>query len=85
MTGKAKRLSAVSLFLSVVVLAFCYKNFDGQISEPFRGVSAISFYGVLGGPVAVAVIAMILAIMAWVSVQVISALNTQEDSKDNVV
>lgn len=85
MSSKTKRLSAVSLILSVAVLVFCYSNFDGQISEPLRRVNTLSFYGVLGGPVVIAGIALVLAIMAWVSIQVIAALSIPEDSGDKVV
>lgn len=74
MESKTKFMCGVSLLLSAAVLVFCYANFDGQISEPYRAVSSVSFYGILGGPVAVALVAMVLGIMAWMSLQVMQVI-----------
>lgn len=77
---KSKVFAGLSLLLSVSVIVFCYFNFDGQISEPLRYVNQISFYSVLTVPVAVAVIAAVLGVVAYTCLKVIKELDGDQSA-----
>lgn len=55
MLKKVKVYSALSLVLSLSAIAFCIYNYNGAVSEQFRGVNNVAFYGTLGTPVGIAV------------------------------
>lgn len=81
MLKKAKIYSALSLVMSIAAIAFCIYNYNGAVSEQFRGVNNVAFYGTLGTPVGVSVVALILGVFAYTAVGVLMKLTTEEDVK----
>ena len=71
MLKKVKVYSALSLVLSLSAIAFCIYNYNGTVSEQFRGVNNVAFYGTLGTPVGIAVVALVLGVSAYTAVNVL--------------
>lgn len=86
MLRKVKMFSGVSLALSLIAIGYCIYNFNGAFSEQFRGVNNIAFYGSLGSPTVLAIIALILGVSAYSTVNVILAMSADtEDQKEGPV
>lgn len=79
MLKKVKVYSALSLVLSLSAIAFCIYNYNGAISEQFRGVNNVAFYGTLGIPVGIAVVALVLGVSAYTAVNVLIKLSVDDD------
>ena len=77
MLKKVKVYSALSLVLSSAI-AFCIYNYNGTVSEQFRGVNNVAFYGTLGTPVGIAVVALVLGVSAYTAVNVLIKLSVDD-------
>lgn len=75
MLKKVKVYSALSLVLSLSAIAFCIYNYNGTVSEQFRGVNNVAFYGTLGTPVG---IALVLGVSAYTAVNVLIKLSVDD-------
>lgn len=78
MLKKVKVYSALSLVLSLSAIAFCIYNYNGAVSEQFRGVNNVAFYGTLGTPVGIAVVALVLGVSAYTAVHVLIKLSVDD-------
>lgn len=73
MLKKIKVYSALSLVLSLSAIAFCIYNYNGAVSEQFRGVNNVAFYSTLGTPVA-----LVLGVSAYTAVNVLIKLSADD-------
>lgn len=76
MLKKVKVYSALSLVLSLSAIAFCIYNYNGAVSEQFRGVNNVAFYGTLGTPVGI--VALVLGVSAYTAVNVLIKLSVDD-------
>lgn len=76
MLKKIKVYSALSLVLSLSAIAFCIYNYNGAVSEQFRGVNNAAFYGTLGTPVGI--VALVLGVSAYTAVNVLIKLSVDD-------
>ena len=60
----------LSLVLSIMSLCISCVNFNGALSEPYRNVAPVEFYGILSAPVALALAALVLGIIVYTAVMV---------------
>lgn len=75
---KIKCLCGVSLALSLTSLYVSGSNFNGALSDQYRAVSSMKFYGTLGLPVVLSGIALLLGVYAYFALKVASSsVNTE--------
>lgn len=74
-----KAYSALSLVLSLSAIVFCIYNYNGAVSEQFRGVKNVAFCGTLGTPVGTAEVALVLGVAAYIAVNVLIKLSVGGD------
>lgn len=73
MLQKFKVLRASSIIMTLISLAFCAYNWNGAFSQQYKGTNTLAFGASVGIPVALAVIALVLGLMAWSAVKAIEA------------
>lgn len=65
MVRKFRMLRAVSVLLIVVSIGFSVYNYNGAFSYQYKVAAPVVFYLSVWIPVVLAVLALILAVMAW--------------------
>lgn len=78
MLQRFKVLRAASIVMTLISLGFCAYNWNGAFSQQYKGINTIAFGASVGIPVALAVIAFILGLMAWGAVK---SIETEEKEK----
>lgn len=77
--NKLKTILTGSFLLSAAAVAISYYNYNGQLSNSYRGTNSVMFGIIVGLPTAMAVCALVLAI---ISAFIVFTKKSKKDKED---